>query len=172
MACKWQSEVCATEGTVPEFFELVSSILGAASDPRHRRRQYDFSRDGVLSPELLVTMLLFMVGDSNRRGYRHLLDAFWDECASHGLTLPTADPVSAPAFCQARAKISTSLLRDVLHGATSKFAETFRVLRPGEVHGRSLLTAPSSTSHAARSAIYTSAGRQPRIFPRRPSARW
>ena len=79
----------------------------------------------MLSPELIVTLLLFMVGDGNRRGYRHLLDAFWDECASHGLTLPAAEPVSAPAFCQARAKISAGLLRDVLHGAASKFAETF-----------------------------------------------
>jgi hypothetical protein len=79
----------------------------------------------VLSPELLVTLLLFMVADANRRGYRHLLDAFWDECAAHGLTLPAAEPVSAPAFCQARAKISAGLLREVLYGAASKFAETF-----------------------------------------------
>ena len=79
----------------------------------------------MLSPELLVTLLLFMVGDANRRGYRHLLDAFWDECAAHGLTLPAAEPVSAPAFCQARAKISAGLLREVWHGAASKFAETF-----------------------------------------------
>jgi len=28
-----------------------------------------------------------MVGDANRRGYRHILDAFWDECASHGVLL-------------------------------------------------------------------------------------
>ena len=33
--------------------------------------------DCKLTPELLVVLLLFMVGDSNRRGYRHLPDAFW-----------------------------------------------------------------------------------------------
>ena len=48
-----------------------------------------------------------MVADGNRRGYRHLLDAFWDECASHHVLLPTERPVSAPAFCQARSKLSS-----------------------------------------------------------------
>ena len=40
-------------------------------------------------------MLLFMVADGNRRGYRHLLRAFWDEAKAHGLPLPTDEPISA-----------------------------------------------------------------------------
>lgn len=95
-----------------------------AGDRRlHRGR--DFTRKGTLSPEMLVTLLLFMVGDANRRGYRHLLDAFWDECAAHSIALPTTEPVTAAALCQARAKISVELLRQVLHGAASRFAEAF-----------------------------------------------
>lgn len=66
-----------------------------------------------------------MVGDANRRGYRHLLDAFWDECASLGMELPTTDPVSAPAFCQARGKISTGMLGEVLRSAAARFATSF-----------------------------------------------
>lgn len=86
----------------------------------------DFSRDCQLTPDLLVVLLLFMAGDSNRRGYRHILDAFWDECASHGVPLPTETPVTASAFCQARAKLSSELLRHVLHEASAKMESTFR----------------------------------------------
>jgi len=51
---------------------------------------------------------------TTRRGYRHLLDGFWDEARSHGLKLPTLEPVSAPSFCDARPKITAHLLRHML----------------------------------------------------------
>lgn len=101
-------------------------MLANASDPRSRVNAHDFSRDCKLTPELLVVLLLFMVGDSNRRGYRHILDAFWDECSSHGVPLPTETPVTASAFCQARAKLSDELLRHILHEAAAKMESTFR----------------------------------------------
>lgn len=72
-----------------------------------------------------MTLLLYMVGDANRRGYRHLLDAFWDECDSHGIPLPCEEPVSGSAFCQARYKISTEMLCDLLRDAAAVFAETY-----------------------------------------------
>ena len=59
-----------------------------------------------------------MVADGNRRGYRHLLDAFWDEARGFGLMLPTVEPVSAPSFCNARPKITSDLLRRMLHELT------------------------------------------------------
>ena len=43
-------------------------MLANASDPRSRVNAHDFSRDCKLTPELLAVLLLFMVGDSNRRG--------------------------------------------------------------------------------------------------------
>lgn len=73
-----------------------------------------------------MVLLLFMVGDGNRRGYRHILDSFWDQCALHDVPLPTEEPVSASAFCQARGKLSDELLRVVLHGAAAKMDESFR----------------------------------------------
>lgn len=105
---------------------LVSEILATAGDPALRRRARDFSRGGPLTPELVIVLLLFMSGDGNRRGYRHILDSFWDQCASHDVPLPTDEPVSASAFCQARNKLSTDLLRKVLHGAAGKMDSTFR----------------------------------------------
>lgn len=105
---------------------FVGELLSTASDPTARLRTRDFSRDATLTPDLLVVLLLFMAADGNRRGYRHILDAFWDECASHGVELPTESPVSASAFCQARGKLSSELLRKVLHGAASRMEATFR----------------------------------------------
>jgi hypothetical protein len=64
-----------------------------------------------------------MVADGNRRGYRHLLDAFWDEARSHGLDLPTEEPVSAPSFCAARHKITPDLLRHVIQEIASTSLE-------------------------------------------------
>ena len=121
-------KICATLGASRQLFELISSILASASDPKLRSSPRHFSRDGILTPDLLVTLLLFMIGDSNRRGYRHILDAFWDECASHGVSLPSEQPVTAAAFCQARAKLSSDMLRHVLHEASARVERSFRKL--------------------------------------------
>jgi hypothetical protein len=124
------TEVAAqSQGQTPDFvrfFGLVTEILATASDPALRRKARDFSRDGVLTPDLLIVLLLFMVADGNRRGYRHILDSFWDECASHDVRLPTEQPVTAAAFCQARSKLPSDLLRQVLHKAARKMEAAFR----------------------------------------------
>ncbi len=65
-----------------------------------------------------------MVADGNRRGYRHLLDGFWDEARSYGLPLPTEEPVSAPSFCTARHKLAPDLLRHMLHEIASTSHES------------------------------------------------
>ena len=67
----------------------------------------------------MVTLLLYMVGDANRRGYRHLLEAFWDEARTQGLPLPCPEPISAASFCEARPKITPDLLRHVLHDVSA-----------------------------------------------------
>ena len=110
---------CQT-GDFRKIFNLVGELLSSAADPSLRRTTRDFSRDGTLTPDLLVVILLFMAGDSNRRGYRHILDAFWDECASHDVPLPRDRPVTGAAFCQARAKLPSELLRKVLHEVADK----------------------------------------------------
>lgn len=67
-----------------------------------------------MTPELLVTLLLFMAGDTGRRGYGHLLDEFWSEAQRAGIEMPCPDPVSAPAFCKARRKLKPELLASLL----------------------------------------------------------
>lgn len=55
-----------------------------------------------------------MVADAQRRGVRHLLPDFWQHAEDHGLPLPCPTPVSSAAICQARQKLSSSLLRELL----------------------------------------------------------
>ena len=112
-------------------------------------RDRDFSRDGVLSPELLVTLLLFMAGDGRRRGYRHLLDAFWDQANQAGIPLPTESPVSAPASCQARSKLSAKFIRTLLHKVDSKFDATFE--EDARWNGRRVLSVDGTGINLQRS---------------------
>ena len=70
-----------------------------------------------------MTLLLYLVADGGRRGYKNLLDAFWDECDTFGMNVPAEQPVSAVAFCKARRKLKAPLLRALIHEAASGFAE-------------------------------------------------
>ena len=79
-----------------------------------RSRATDFTRAGPLTPELLVTILLFMAADAGRRGYGLVLDAFWEEASRSGISLSCSEPVSAAAFCKARRKIKPKLLEALL----------------------------------------------------------
>ena len=83
----------------------------------------DFTRAGPLTPELLVTLLLFMAGDAGRRGYGQLLDEFWSEARRAGIDLPREEPVSAPAFCKARRKLKPELLATLLTKVCGALAE-------------------------------------------------
>ncbi len=111
--------------TLGDYCSFVSSILPTEIRPDLRREKRDFSRAGPLSPDILVTLLLYMVADANRRGYRHLIDGFWDEAQSFGLALPSEVPISAPSFSAARAKITPELMRTLIHKAADEFDATF-----------------------------------------------
>ena len=75
---------------------------------------FSFTRNGVLSVELLTTFLTCMVADGNRSGIRHLTLNFWEDAAAQGVLLPCVDPVSASAICQARQRLPESLFRCLL----------------------------------------------------------
>ena len=80
------------------------------------KRSHNEDNLAILSEENL-----YMVADGKRRGYRHLLDGFWDEARCLGLELPTDEPVSAASFCNARHKITSEHLRRMLHGLAADF---------------------------------------------------
>jgi len=73
-----------------------------------------FTRMGVLSPGLLVSLLLFMAADAGRHGYQSLLDAFWEEAERVGIDLPCERAPSAASFCNARKKLRPEALRGML----------------------------------------------------------
>jgi len=113
--------LCATWYTVRGLFQTISKFLGTCRSTELKNRPGHFTRGGPLSPDLLITLLLYLIADGGRRGYRNLLDAFWDEAETHDLPLPTDDAISAAAFCKARKKLKPealqSLLRDVVNAS-------------------------------------------------------
>lgn len=104
------------------FFDLVGSLLDVS---RNGLPPGAFTRGGKLSPQLLVTLLLYMIGDASRRGYAQLLATFWDEAKSFHLELPSDEPVSGPALCTARRKLPAGTIRTLLQQAADKFDGTF-----------------------------------------------
>jgi len=101
-----------------------------------------FTRAGVLSPDLLVTLLLFMVADAGRHGYQSLLDAFWDEAARVGIDLPCERAPSAASFCNARKKLRPQAIRGMLRtlaaGLLGRDERRWRGLRVFAVDGSRL----------------------------------
>ncbi len=96
-----------------------------------------FTRDGTLSPELLISLLVYMAADGGRRGYQHLLDGFWHEAKLNRVLLPVDQPVSAAAFCNARKKLSSSAVQQLLRDAADEFDRRYG--RRHRFHGRRVL---------------------------------
>jgi hypothetical protein len=128
---------------------VVASILSSSTDERFRRDPRDFSRSGPLTPELVTTLLLYMIADGNRRGYQHLLPAFWDEARSHGLELPVQEPVSAASFCEARHKIEPELVRHMLQRVAATLPE--RTSNSTLWHGRRVFAVDGTKINLQRS---------------------
>jgi len=97
------------------FFDIIASAFETRRMPGKFNSPRDFTRSGPLSPDLVTVLILYMVSDAGRRGYAHLLRAFWDEVAAHGIRLPCAEPVSAASFCEARHKITPTFFRELLY---------------------------------------------------------
>ncbi len=119
-------------------------------DKTDEESRHDFSRNGPLSPRLLIVILLYLVADAGRRGYKHLLDEFWDECVDFGLELPTEQAVSAAAFCKARRKLKPEVCRALLHEVVDGFQKTHG--SSYQWNGRRLLACDGSSISLQRSA--------------------
>lgn len=91
-----------------------------------------------------------MVSRGGRLGYELLLAGFWRDARRAGINLPTAQPVSASAFCQARDRLEPEAIRKLLHIAATRF-ETDH----GADHrwrGRRVLAVDGSRCNTQRSA--------------------
>lgn len=109
----------------------------------------DFTRQGLLSPLVLVALILRMVSQGDRRGYAHLLDEFWEDAEDQGIDLGRARPVSAAAFCKARHKLKPEVFRHLLRDASQVFDEQ----RPQSTlwKGRRVLAVDGTTTTVRRS---------------------
>jgi hypothetical protein len=97
-----------------QLVRLASDLLETSWGEGFRSKSSDFTRGGSLTPEVLLTLMLFMAGDAGRRGYEHVLEDFWAEAQRSGISLPCDDPVTAAAFCKARKKLKPELFATLL----------------------------------------------------------
>ena len=113
-----------------------------ASPSEFKLGRESFTRAGAVSPELLISLLLYMVADGGRRGYTHMLESFWADASDQGVYLPQEKPLSSAAFCNARHKLKSSALRVLLHDAASAFDRQHGAQH--RFHGRRVLAVDGS----------------------------
>ena len=103
------------------YFNKVDAFLSSTECRTLLIREGHFSRHRILTLRLMLSLILYMIADAGRRGYKPLLDAFWDECCTLRIELGTKEPVSAEAFCKARQKIPSELVLALVHPAAQQF---------------------------------------------------
>lgn len=96
-----------------------------------------FTRDGTLSPHLLISLLVYMAADGGRRGYQHVLDAFWEDAKINHVPLPVDRPVSAAAFCNARKRLTATVVQQLLRDTSDAFDRAHGPRH--RLHGRRVL---------------------------------
>lgn len=118
---------------------------------RFKSREQYFTRGGPLRPALLVSVILRMVSQGDRRGYRPLLDEVWEEAREQGVDLGTDQPVTAEAFCRARQRLRSEVFEHLL-GETDTVLDRDPLLRRDlEWKGRRLFAADGCTLTVRRS---------------------
>jgi hypothetical protein len=85
----------------------------------------DFSRHRILPLRVMLTLLLYMIADAGRRGYKCILDQFWADCRKCGIDLGSEWPVTPAAFCKARMKIPSEMILALVHVAAEQFDQHF-----------------------------------------------
>jgi hypothetical protein len=141
--------LCAAPLAIQSAIVRIANFLTSRSSSGFKLGSESFTRDGPLRPDLLITLLVYMVADGGRRGYRHLLEEFWDDAKSHGLSLPQDEPISAAAFCNARRKLKANALRVLLHDAADAFESQHGARH--RFHGRRVLAVDGSKMSVQRS---------------------
>ena len=96
----------------------------------------------------MLTLILYMIADGNRRGYSLLLEDFWDKARDQGLPLPTEEAISAASFCVARHKIKSNLFLELLSHVESLFRSEFD--KKTRWHGRRVLATDGSKYNLQR----------------------
>lgn len=93
---------------------------------------------------------MYLAADGGRRGYQHLLDAFWDDARLNQVSLPVDQPVSAAAFCNARKRLRAATVRQLLRDTSAEFDRLHG--RRHRVRGRRVLAVDGSKLPLQRAA--------------------
>lgn len=109
----------------------------------------DFSRERILSLRVMLTLILYMVADAGRRGYKCLLDQFWADCRKCGIELGSDWPVTTAAFCKARKKIPSEMILALVHHAAEQFDLYFG--HDFRLHGHRVFAVDGTKTQVTRS---------------------
>jgi hypothetical protein len=90
----------------------------------------------------MISLLVYMAADGGRRGYQHVLDAFWHEAKANEVTLPVDEPVSSAAFCNARKKLASGAVRQLMRDVYEEFDSVHGPRH--RLHGRRVLAVDGS----------------------------
>ena len=95
------------------FVQLWQDIIGRVAHVAHAYDRKWIRRRRVLNTLLIVLFVFRLVFAPDRRGYATVAGELWDQCRRLGVELPRPEPVSATAFCKARAKVPAAVFRQI-----------------------------------------------------------
>ena len=104
-----------------QLLDRVDLALDGAGRPKAKH----FTRKRALTIPVMVGMLLTMVSDAGRLGYRYLLHQFWITAKSIRFPLFQELPADSSAFCRARQKLPWQFLQALFLDVAAKFETKF-----------------------------------------------
>jgi hypothetical protein len=109
--------------------DLLDKLHGLIADVgdhhKHGGRRKNFTRDRALTLPVMVGLILTMVSDAGRLGYRLLIHKFWTAAMLVGIPLSQKLPVDGSAFCKARQKLPWQFFETLFEDVAAKFVTRF-----------------------------------------------
>jgi hypothetical protein len=107
------------------FGSLRAVLNRAQEEDEDGAQSRHFTRRSPLTRLTVVALLLTLVSDAGRRGYKLLVREFWIAAELAGIRLTRKQPVTGEAFCKARHKLKWTFLQTLLRKAAELFEDRF-----------------------------------------------
>ena len=105
--------------------DRLHGLIADLGDHRKHSRRKHFTRNRALTLPVMVGIILTMVSDAGRSGYRHLVTTFWSAAKLVAIPLRQKLPVNASAFCKARQRLPWQLFQTLFEDVAKKFVDRF-----------------------------------------------
>lgn len=95
------------------FMQLWQNIIGTVETVANDFDRQWQKRKRVLDTLLIVLFVFRLVFSKDKQGYDITVIELWEQCRIQSIPLPQQTPVTASAFCNARAKLDEKLLKNL-----------------------------------------------------------